>query len=379
MSHKSLRDFPSAEKRREYLSQQLKKSLNYIAISSFAEDQVEGKNIENFIGATHIPLGVAGPLIVDGQEYFLPLATTEGALVASISRGAKAITLSGGTVTLVHNVGMTRGPVFQTSGLKKSQELVDWVLAHWSELAQTAESTSHHLKMTHYESKIVGRKVFLRFFFDTDQAMGMNMATIATQAIVPLIASATGAQCLSVAGNFDSDKKPSWQHLLNGRGKQAHAEVVIPRSVVEEVLKTTPEKIAQLVTDKLYVGSAMVGSLGYNAHFANVIAAFFLACGQDPGHIVEGSLGITTAEVTDSGDLYFSVYLPSLLVGVVGGGTHLPTQQECLQLLGVTEPADVLKFASIVASGVLAGEVSLLASLSQGTLAQAHQKLARKQ
>ena len=201
------------------------------------------------------------------------------------------------------------------------------------------------------------------------------MATIATSEIVKIIETKTKARCVSVAGNFDIDKKPAWLNFISGRGKRVWAEVTLKNQIVKEVLKTTPQKLTEVVYRKNYLGSIMSGSIGFNAHFANIIAAVFLATGQDPAHVVEGSLGVTTAEVTGNGDLYFSIYLPSLVIGTVGGGTHLPTQKEALKIMQITS---VLEYAQVLGAAVLAGELSLIASLSEGSLALAHKKLGRK-
>ncbi len=371
----SLRNYKSAEKRREFLEKELNVKLNNISNFSFTEESVTGRNIENLIGATQIPLGVAGPLKLKNKNFYIPLATTEGALVASISRGAKAITESGGATVSVENVGITRGPVFKTTGIEHGFAVKKWIETHISLISQVTQKTSSHLKLLQIDPAIVGRNIFLRFYFDTQDAMGMNMATIATQEAVRLIEKETKAKCISVAGNFDIDKKPAWLNFINGRGKKVWAEVIIPAKIVQDTLKTTPEKIVELVNTKNHLGSILAGSIGFNAHFANIIAAIFLATGQDPAHVVEGSMGITTAEVLPSGEVYFSIYLPALVVGTVGGGTHLPTQQEALKLM---QAKDVLEYAQIVAASVLAGELSLLASLTEGTLAKAHTKLGRK-
>lgn len=371
----SLRDFPSSEKRRHFLENKLNIDLDKISEFNFTEDQVNGRNIENLIGATQIPLGIAGPLLVNGKSFFIPLATTEGALVASLSRGCKAVTETGGANVYVENIGMTRGPVFKTTGLEESFKLKGWIEKNFKDLAKIAKKTSSHLKLLKADFKVVGRNLFVRFYFDTQDAMGMNMATIATEVMVRLIEQNTRAKCVSLAGNFDIDKKPAWLNFIQGRGKKIWAEAILDKKVIRDVLKTTPEKIVEVVHTKNHLGSIMSGSLGFNAHFANIIAAIFLATGQDPGHIVEGSLGVTTAEELDQGDLYFSIYLPSLVVGIVGGGTQLPTQQEAINLLGVKK---VVEFAESLGAATLAGELSLIASLAEGSLAKAHKRLGRK-
>lgn len=369
-----LRDFKNAADRRHFIESEQNTNLDKISKFSFTEDQVSGKNIENLIGAVQIPLGVAGPILVNHKNYFLPLATTEGALVASVSRGAKAISESGGANVEVNNVGVTRAPIFKTRGIAHAIEIKTWITANYEKIKQLCEKTSSHLKLKKIDSNFSGKNLFIRFHFDSDQAMGMNMATIATESAVSFIEKETSSKCISLSGNYDVDKKPSWLNFITGRGKRVWAEATIKKLVIESILKTTPEKIVDLVNRKVLTGSIMSGSLGFNAHFANIVAAVFASTGQDLGQVVEGSLGITSAELEENGDLYISVYLPSLMLGLVGGGTILPTQKEALSIIGAES---VLEFAGVVASAVLAGELSLLASQSEGTLAKAHIQLAR--
>lgn len=377
---KSLRDFKNAAERRSFLGTELKIDLENISRFSFTEAEVSGRNIENLIGVSEIPLGIAGPVAIVHQSaktsrHYIPLATTEGALVASVSRGAKAISESGGIHIEVNNVGVTRAPIFKTRGISHCVQVKKWLGENFRRLAMLCESTSSHLKLLKIESNFTGRNLFIRFSFNSEDAMGMNMATIATQKAIQFIEQETGAKCISIAGNFDVDKKPAWLNFISGRGKRVWAEAAIKKEIVSQVLKTTPEKIADLVYRKVLVGSAMAGSLGFNAHYANIIAAIFAATGQDLGQVVEGSLGITSAEVLGSGDLYFSIHLPSLMVGIVGGGTNLPTQKESLNITGAKS---VLEFAEVVAAAVLAGELSLLASQAEGSLVKAHIRLGRR-
>lgn len=379
----SLRDFKDAKSRKEHLEKELNLKLPNISNFSFNEEEVAGRNIENLIGAAQIPLGVAGPVSISNQystlsTHFIPLATTEGALVASISRGAKAISQSGGAHIEYNNVGVTRAPVFKTTGIKQNVEVKKWLGENFDEIKNLCESTSSHLKLLKIDSNFAGRSLFIRFSFDSEDAMGMNMATIAVEKAVEFIEKETGIDCLSVSGNYDVDKKPAWMNFINGRGKRVWAEVTIKKELVESVLKTTSDKICNLILRKILTGSVMAGSMGFNAHFANIIAAIFAATGQDLGQIAEGSIGITAGETLDNGDLYFSIYMPNLMIGTVGGGTNLPTQKEALKIMGIKDSGDTKKFAMITAAAVLAGELSLLASQSEGTLAKAHIQLGRK-
>lgn len=380
-----LRGYKSAKERRNALEKELKLNLQNIGLFAFDESIVSSRNCENLIGVSQIPLGIAGPLKIINHSslifnHYIPLATTEGALVASVSRGCKAITLSKGANVYAYRAGTTRGPVFYTSSLTKSKEVYQFIKENTDLLKKTAESTSSHLTFKKAKVSGLGDYVYVRFSFDTQDAMGMNMVTIATEKMCKLIEEKTGANCLAVAGNYDIDKKPSWLNFIENRGFKAWADVVLSKEVVKTVLKTLPEKIFDVWLAKCMLGSAMSGSLGFNAHFANVVAAIFLATGQDAAHVTEASMGITTTKVLKNGDLYASVYLPDLMVGTVGGGTNLSTQKEALSIMGINggnSGKNSQKLAEIIAAAVLAGEISLLASLSEGSLGRAHEKLGR--
>lgn len=366
----------TAEKQRKSLEKYLNVKLPFIgAAEPAAEDKVR---CENRIGGTILPLGIAGPLILKGtgvtSEYIIPLATTEGALVASVNRGCKAISESGGAVVQAERVGTTRGPVFEVSSLSEAFVFRDWLNTHLLLLKDVAEKTSSHLKLTKIEPKITGRYVFVRLYFETGDAMGMNMVTIATERIVALIEENKLASCVALSGNFCVDKKPSFLNFLSGRGYVGWAEVNLPEAVVRTVLKTTPQEFFEVWLGKSVMGSIASGTVGNNAHFANIVAAFFAATGQDMAHVVEGSLGMTTVKVLPDGKLYVGIYMPSIMVGTVGGGTNMKIKKEALSILQVK---DATGLAKALAGAVLAGELSLLASLAEGTLAKTHARLGR--
>ncbi len=376
----NVRDYKTVSDRRRALEKDLRISLKNIGAFTLDESVASTRNCENMVGVAQIPMGIAGPLQIGKKKYMMPLATTEGALVASVSRGCKAISESGGVTVDSYRVGATRGPVFRVKNIAESNKLNAFLADHFGELQKIAKGTSRHIRLTKYMDRGVGKYRFVRFVFDTQDAMGLNMVTIATDALVDYIQKKTDVVCLSLGGNYDVDKKPSWLNVIEGRGVKVWAEVTIPAEVLKKTLKTSAQEMYTVWLSKCMMGSAMAGSMAYNAQFANVVAAIFLATGQDPAHVVEGSLGITTAELVNGKDLYVSVYLPDLMVGTVGGGTGLATQQEALKLLGVAGGVggkNSQKFAEIIAGAVLAGEISLLASLSEGTLASAHIKLAR--
>lgn len=367
------------KKRRESVEEKTKTCLLSIASFCFSPQATVNRNIENMIGATQVPLGIAGPAKINSSVYFLPLATTEGALAASVNRGCKATRLSGGIKAFVQDIGVSRAPIFKVKNFQEAEKLVEWTKKHFKRLKKAAEETSLHLKLLEIRPTFFGRNVYLRFLFNTDEAMGMNMVTKASKAMVNLIEKRTKTRCVSISGNFCVDKKPSWQNVILGRGKKVWAEAVLKEKIVREVLKSSSEKIAEVVYRKCLLGSSMAGSLGFNSHFANIVAAIFLATGQDMAHVVEASLGITTAEVLKGGSLHFSVYLPDLMVGTVGGGTGLATQKEALSILGLGKgkKGEALEFARIIGGAVLCGELSLIAALSAGHLVKAHEKLGR--
>ncbi len=374
--------------RRRFIERRIGSQLPGIASTIIDFDEVVGKNIENPIGAVQVPVGIIGPLKINGEyargEFYVPLATTEGALIASISRGAKAITLSGGARTRVIYDGMTRAPLIWTPSIEESLKLVQWVKEHFNEIKRVAESTTRHGKLVDIRPYITGNNVWLRFIYTTGDAMGMNMATIATDKACSYIEENYPGKikCLALSGNMCVDKKPAVINMLEGRGKTVVAETVIPRDISLKILKADPQTIHDINMRKNLLGSARAGAISYNAHFANIIAAIFIATGQDVAQVVESSMGYTWTEITSNGDLYVSVTLPSLEVGTVGGGTRLPTQREALRILGVEGGGDppgtnAKKFAEIVAATVLAGELNLLAALASRQLAKAHEALGR--
>ena len=364
--------------------------LEFEHIQNFSLDveSVTKRNIENMIGAVQIPLGVAGLLKVNGEyaagEYYIPLATTEGALVASVNRGCSVITRSGGATVRVFEDEMTRSPVFKLESLERARKFYDWVKSPetFEQMKQAAEKTTRFGKLLSVKPFVTGTYIYLRFSYDTKDAMGMNMVTIATDAVMHLIEDEFGAHPVTLSGNMCTDKKPASISAILGRGKTVVAEVTIPQEIVKETLKCTPESMFEVNYSKNLLGSARAGAMGFNAHAANIIAAVYLACGQDAAHVVEGSTAITSMELTKYEEIHCSVTLPALPVGTVGGGTGLGTQRDCLNILGVAGAGDTpginsRKFAEIVASAVLAGEISLIGAQAAGHLARAHAQLGR--
>lgn len=367
--------------RREFIEKTAGCELPHMANYSLDMERASARNIENPIGTIQLPVGVAGPLKINGdyckREVYVPLATSEGALVASINRGASTITASGGVNAHVISDIMTRAPVIKTSSATDALKIKQWFIDNFQELKEIAESTTSHGKLLKIDPiLIVGTYVYPRFVYSTGDSMGMNMVTIASEKILDKLAEETTGRHIAVSGNVCVDKKPAAINMIEGRGKSIVADILIPEEIVNKKLKTTAEAIEEVNIAKNLIGSAAAGSMAYNAHYTNMVAAIFLATGQDAAHAVEGSLGITTAE-NRNGDLYFSVNLPDVPVATVGGGTSLETAHEGLDILGVAGSNKAREFGEIVAATVLAGELSLVGALAAGHLARAHQELGR--
>lgn len=381
----NLRDFVDVKSRREALGKELNIGLENVGLSMSDEVIASQKNCENMIGSVQIPLGVAGPLKVKSlkskveSEMFIPLATTEGALVASVNRGCAAISRTEGINVYSENAGMTRAPVFEISGIEQGRDVIRWVDENYKKIQEIAESTSSHLVLKKITPYMTGRNLWLRFVFDTGEAMGMNMATIAASQAVSFIEKEKGVKCRAISGNMCADKKPNYMNFLEGRGYKVWAEAEVAENVLNEVLKTNSQDFYETSKRKLLYGSIMSGSIGANAHQANMLTAIFLATGQDAAHVAECSYGVTTVEKIENG-IYISIYLPDLPVGTVGGGTNLPSQKEALSIMGIGDRfagESAQAFAEKIGAGVLAGELSLLASLAEGSLARAHEKYGR--
>ena len=368
-----------------YVEKELKRKFNDIKIDNDTETKPK---IENLIGTIKVPLGISSQIHIKGEfakgMFFVPFATTEGALIASINRGFKTLNLAGGVSTVILKNEQTRSLLFKIKSINKIKPFIQWINQNKKNLKKKGEFGSQFLKIMDISVHVTGFSVWVLIKADTGDAMGMNMITIAGKQIADYIEENCGehdAIFCSESGNLCSDKKPSFMNMFNGRGKKVVASASIPEKIVNNVLKTTSKKLVELHYMKNFLGSAKAGSITYNSHFANIISALYLATGQDIAHVVDGSLGFNTVRETSSG-LEFSVTLSSVQVGTVGGGTNLPSQKQALQILdcfGTGNPpgTNSKKLAEIVAASVLAGEISLLASLTTKTLSEAHKKLGR--
>ena len=334
---------------------------------------------ENFVGLLPLPVGIAGPLEFEFNRQKLsswfPLATTEGALVASVNRGAKALRLAGGAKTQVTNHGVTRSVVYHVPD--HQAEFIQYCQNETDQLQTVIKQVSQHTNLMGVETRTVGERVFVRYRFDTDLAMGMNMATLAAQAVSDyLLTRVASARVISLSSNYCSDKKTTAVNWIAGRGREVFAQVDLPSSVIKQVLKTTPQDLVEQYQAKLVLGSYLAGTWSHNAHHANMIAGFYLATGQDPAHLVSAGQGLTQVELIDQQLLRVSVHVNELMLGLVGGGTALPMQSKVLALVNHQQSVDQL--AAVLGTGVLAGEISLLAALASQQLASAHQRLGRK-
>jgi hydroxymethylglutaryl-CoA reductase (NADPH) len=338
-------------------------------------------NIESLIGTVKVPVGLAGPLRVNGLyaqgDYLVPLATTEAAMVAGYDRGAHAISLAGGAAVALTAESMIRSPGFAFSSLYEAGAFATWCSDAFPELQAAAEATTRHGKLIEVAAQLEGDVVYLICRYTTGDASGQNMVTIATEALCAYAVehAPVRPRYWFVEANLSGDKKASALAAMGGRGRSATATVTLPAKVVEKVLRTTPERMHDLWRMSA-LGGVMSGTIGVQAHYANGLAALYLATGQDVACVSESAIGVTRVELR-GGDLFVSVNLPSLVLGTVGGGTSLPTQSVGLRILGLAGTGHAAALAEVAACLCLAGEVSIGAALSSGQFTRAHQTLAR--
>ena len=340
-------------------------------------------NIENYIGMSMVPTGVIGPLRVIGTaangDYFVPLATTEGALVASYHRGAKACFMAGGATSVCLVEGVQRSPLFKFNNLAEVGQFLIWLLPQIEVFKQITEKTSRFAKLMELKTNIEGNHLILTFEYHTGDASGQNMVTICTDEILQYIIANTPVKPLFwfIESNYSGDKKATAISFTTVRGKKVTAEIDLSEKIVNEVLKTTPEAMSEYWKSST-LGAIQSGSIGAQGHYSNGLTALFMATGQDVACVAEAAVGLTRMEVTPNGGLYASVTLPNLIVGTVGGGTGLATQKECLELMECYGVGKAKKYAEICGALILAGELSIAAALSAGHFSSAHKKFGRK-
>jgi len=366
-------------KRREWVEKKTASRLFHIGAYSTVSTQMRG-NIENPVGAVQVPLGIAGPLAIRGiyanGVFYVPLATTEGALVRSYERGMLTLTRSGGVTTRVYQDENRVSPVFLLSDVGSAYEFANQVPREFVRIKEQAESTTRHGKLLRLECHPVGREVIVTFSYFTADAHGMNMIVKATEQACQWIVRNSQAREFYLFSGLSSEKHGGGSLFGGGKGKKVTAGAVLSAALTKSYFHVTPAQLADLWHHTV-IGHMQGNVLGYNAHYANGLAALFIACGQDVANIVNSAVGITNFEVLDDGRAYVSVTLPSLTVGTVGGGSALGTGLECLQILGSAGKGNAPKLAEIAAATLLAGELSMAAAIASGEFTQAHDKYGR--
>ena len=341
------------------------------------------RNIENMIGTVKVPVGIAGPLQVNGTHaegaYKIPLATTEATLVASYHRGCRLISAAGGCRALLIDEGVRRAPGFAFQNLNQVSEFVAWVRANFAKLQAAAASSTRFGKLIELHVDIEGNHVYLGFEYLVGDAAGQNMVTIATQEACDFILAycPVKPQYHFIEANLSGDKKASALSFRGVRGKKVSAEIELPASLVKSYLHTSAEHMVEYWRMSA-IGGVLSGSIGIQGHYANGLAALYIACGQDVACVAESAVGVTRFELAPGGDLYAAVTLPNLTVGTVGGGTGLPSQQACLELMNLAGGGNARAFAEVTAGLLLAGELSIIGALSAGDFVGAHKRLARR-
>jgi len=339
-------------------------------------------NIENLVGFAQVPVAVIGPLRINGIEahgdFFVPMATHEGALVASYHRGAYVISHAGGASAMCLTETISRAPCFVFKSTFDACAFLEFAMQESATFQERISRISGHCTFLELRSALAGRNLFLGFDYQTGDAAGQNMVTFATDALCRELVEKAPMKPVQwyIEGNMSGDKKATMLSFLSARGKKVIAEVVIPAALLKKIIHVTPLQMIQYGHVAM-LGGTQSGSIGVQGHYANALAAMFIACGQDAACVSEAATGLTDMDLTEQGDLYASVTLPNVIVGTVGGGTHLPTARECLAMLGCVGEGTARKFAEICAATILAGEISIMGALASGEFARAHARYAR--
>jgi hydroxymethylglutaryl-CoA reductase (NADPH) len=370
----------AAEMRRAFLAERTGAKLEHMSRFSFDPAVLPG-NVEHFTGVAQVPIGIAGPLLVDGEhasgEFYVPLATAEGTLVASYNRGMKLLYASGGVKTTVVDDRMQRAPCFLFASAREARAFGDWLVEHFDEIKGVAESTTRSGRLQDIEQYSASRMLYTRFNYTTGDAAGQNLTGKATQAACRWIVEQYPAiEQYFLESNFATDKKSSQVNMLRTRGKRVVAEAVIPDAVLQATMHANSELLFR-AREVANLGGFMSGVNNNGAHSANGITAIFIATGQDVANVAESSAAFVYAEQRPNGDYYYSVTIPSLIVATYGGGTGLPTQREALEMLGCYGAGKVRKLAEIIAATVLCGELSLGSAIVAEEWVQAHDLLGR--
>ncbi len=368
-----------AAKRREFIKAKTGADLKHTGQYSIDPKGLPG-NVENFIGVLQMPVGIAGPLRINGEaaqgDFYIPLATTEGTLVASYSRGMRVINECGGVKTTVVEQFMQRAPAFIFDDAREAREFGQWVKDNFAGIKKAAETTTSIGKLIHIQQWNVSKTLYLRFNFTTGDAAGQNMVGKATLVACEWICKQVPGSRYLLSGNMDTDKKHSHLNTLHTRGKRVIAEVVVKKEVLKSIMKVDTRTLAK-ATVMANTGAMLAGAAYNGPHSANGIASIFAATGQDEANVVESHAGLLSTELLDNDDFYMSVTLPSLICATYGGGTGLPTQRECLEIMGCYGTGKANKFAEIVAATVLAGDISLASAVIAGDWVSSHDQMGR--
>ena len=370
---------PQVDARRRWLEDKTGARLEDVGAMSLEPEELRG-NIENPIGCAQVPLGVAGPLVVNGSyatgTFYVPMATTEGALVRSYERGMVTLSRAGGATVRLDRDENRVSPVFVFGDVGLADDFSRELPVHFERIKAEAESTTSHGKLLGIESFPIGRQVVVELRFSTGDAQGMNMIVKSAHQACSWIVANTGADRYYIFSGMESEKKASGHLLAGGKGKRVTAGARIPAELLRTHLHVEPGQLADLWRQTV-LGSLQAGAIGYNGHFANGLAAMFIACGQDVANVVNAAMGLNSMEVLEDGDLYASVTLPSLTVATVGGGTGLGTSRECLEALGCHGAGGAAKLAEIMTAALLAGELSIGAAIASGEFVAAHERYGR--
>jgi hydroxymethylglutaryl-CoA reductase (NADPH) len=378
--HDEHRDYDEdfIQERRSWLAKLTQKNISHLANYSISPNELRG-NIENFLGVAQVPIGLVGPLKITGDyargTFYVPLATTEGALISTYQRGAIAITKSGGARVTVKSDENYLDPVFVLKNLDEASAFAKFVLERQNSLREKVSEVTQHGKLTGIEPIIIGRRVILKVSFYTEDAMGANMINFATEAICLFLSRQFPVERYFLRSNYSSEKKAGGVNMTSHYGKEVFVEAIIPARLVRLYLHSSSRDIAG-AWHSWALGSAHAGMLGINAQIANGLSGIFIACGQDVAHVTNASVGITMLEQLENGDLFASLKLPNIIVGTIGGGTGLGTQKECLEIIGCYGKGKAKKFAEIVGATLLAGELGICAGLTSEEFLAPHVRAA---
>jgi hydroxymethylglutaryl-CoA reductase (NADPH) len=371
----------AAKARRDFIRDQTGVELKHTGRYSFDATETQG-NCEHFTGVAQVPLGIAGPVLVNGEhaqgEFYVPMATAEGTLVASYNRGMRLTREAGGITVTVADDAMQRAPVFAFDNARTAKQFGAWIIDNMATIRATAEATTSIGKLRNVEHYAAARFLYLRFNFTTGDAAGQNMCGKATHAACQWILanSPFAVERFSLSGNMDTDKKPSQINFLHSRGKRVIAECTIPDQLMRDVMGIDCKSLYRRRIMSM-TGAFMAGSMNNGAHAANGITATFIATGQDAANVAESCVGAAVGELTDDGSYYFSITLPSLICASYGGGTGLPSQRECLEMMDCYGQGKARKLAEIIGATVLAGEMSLAAAVATGDWVTSHEQYGR--